>query len=96
MITVQPVAWSRSVWCPASRPAMLVIVEFQLRENARAKFERALLEMNARIESYDGYLGEEPCQALSDSSKFVTLFRFEDRDAVEAWRNDEVHLKTQA
>ena len=33
---------------------------------------------------------------MSNVDKFVTLFRFRDRDAVEAWRNDEKHLLVQA
>ena len=75
---------------------ILVVVEFQLRADAQDKFERALEKLHARIKRYDGFPGEEPCQAMSDSTKFVTLFRFKNRDAVEAWRNDEVHLEVQA
>ena len=75
---------------------ILVVVEFLLRPNAQDKFESALLEMHARIANYEGFLGEEPCQGLSDTDKFVTLFRFSNRAAVEAWRNDEQHMRVQA
>ena len=75
---------------------ILVIVEFLLRPDAQDKFERALEEMQELIKQYDGYLGEEPCRAMSNVDKFVTLFRFRDRDAAEAWRNDEKHLLVQA
>ena len=75
---------------------ILVVVEFLLRPNAQGKFESALLEMQARIANYEGFLGEEPCRSMSNPDKFVTLFRFSDRAAVEAWRNDEKHLRVQA
>ncbi len=75
---------------------MLVIVEFRLQPDAEEMFERTLEEMHERIRRYDGFLGEEACQAMSDASKFVSLFRFTDRNAVEAWRNDEVHRRAQA
>ncbi len=75
---------------------ILVIVEFLLQPDAQDKFERALEEMQELIKQYDGYLGEEPCRAMSNVEKFVTLFRFRDRDAVDAWRNDEKHLLVQA
>ena len=52
--------------------------------------------MQERIKQYDGYLGDEPCRSMSNVDKFVTLFRFSDRDAVETWRNDEKHLLVQA
>ncbi len=71
---------------------ILVIVEFLLQPDAQDKFDRALEEMQELIKQYDGYLGEEPCRAMSNVDKFVTLFRFSDRDAAEAWRNDEKHL----
>ena len=71
---------------------VLVIVEFLLKPDAQDKFERALEEMQEAIKQYDGFLGEEPCRSMSDANKLVTLFRFNDRDAVEAWRNDEKHL----
>ena len=75
---------------------ILVIVKFLLQPDAQDKFERALEEMQELIKQYDGYLGEEPCRAMSNVDKFVTLFRFRDRDAAEAWRNDEKHLLVQA
>ena len=75
---------------------ILVIVEFLLLPNAQDKFENALAEMHARIANYEGFLGEEPCRAVSDPDKFITLFRFSDREPVEAWRNDEQHLRVQA
>ncbi len=75
---------------------ILVVVEFLLRPDAQEKFERALEEMQELVKQYDGYLGEEPCRAMSNEDKFVTLFRFSDLDAVEAWRNDEKHLLVQA
>ena len=75
---------------------MLVVVEFRLQTNAQDKFKHALAEMQARVASYEGFLGEEPCQSMSESDKFVTLFRFSDRTVVEAWRNDEQHLRVQA
>lgn len=75
---------------------ILVVVEFLLQPNAQDKFESALLEMQSRIENYEGFLGEEPCRAVSDPDKFISLFRFSDHEAVEAWRNDEQHLRVQA
>ncbi len=75
---------------------ILVVVEFLLQPNAQDKFESALLEMQSRVANYEGFLGEEPCRAVSDSDKYIKLFRFSDREAVEAWRNDEQHLRVQA
>lgn len=74
---------------------MLVIVEFVLNPGLENEFEAALGEMQARVKRYDGFLGEEPCRSLNDESKYVTLFRFRDRDTLEAWRLDEEHQRVQ-
>ncbi len=74
---------------------MLVIVEFVLSPGMEAEFEAALAEMQARVEHYDGFLGEEPCRSLNDESKYVTMFRFRDRDTIEAWRLDDEHQRVQ-
>ncbi len=51
--------------------------------------------MQARIKQYEGFLGEAPCRSLNDESKYVTVFRFRDRDAMEAWRRDGEHQRVQ-
>ena len=53
---------------------LAVIAEFKIRKGAEAKFEQAIGEMQAHVKSFDGYLGEEPCQSLADGKKFVTIY----------------------
>ncbi len=74
---------------------LAVIAEFKIRKGAEAKFEQALGEMQAHVKSFDGYLGEEPCQSLADGKKLVTIFYWRDRESMAAWRNDAEHRRIQ-
>jgi heme-degrading monooxygenase HmoA len=74
---------------------MMAVVEFRLRDGMQQKFEQILSEMQNRITHYDGYLGELACKAISDPARLVTLFLFEHREALEAWRDDAAHLDAQ-
>ena len=73
---------------------ILVVVEFELRPGSEKEFEAALAVMQKRIQRYDGFLGEEPCRSL-DGPKYVTIFRFQDRESVRAWREDPEHVRIQ-
>ncbi len=74
---------------------LVVTVEFALREGAEPEFQVALEAMQARVRGFDGFLGEEPCQSLSDPSHQVTLFYWRDAESMAAWRSDPEHLRTQ-
>ena len=60
-----------------------------------SEFEEALAAMQERVKNFPGFLGEEPCQSLTKEGKFVTVFRFRDRESIIAWKNDPEHLKVQ-
>ncbi len=72
-----------------------VIAEFKVREGAEAKFEQALGEMQARVKTFDGCLGEEPRRSLADEKKFVTIFYLPDGESMVAWRDDAEHRRIQ-
>ncbi len=74
---------------------MVVIVEFELRAGAKAKFETALQQMQEQVKQYDGYLGEEHCSSIENENTFVTLFYWRDRESMKAWREDPEHLEIQ-
>ncbi len=72
-----------------------VTVEFVLRPGAEQEFEKALKVMQERVSQFEGYLGEEACQSITEEGKFVTIFYWRDREAMVAWRQDPEHLKIQ-
>lgn len=74
---------------------MQVTVEFALNPGMEAEFEKASALMHERIKAYDGFLGEQPCRSLVDDGRFVTLFRWRDREAIKAWYDDPVHKQIQ-
>ena len=74
---------------------MLVIVEFALREGAKEQFESALSRMQDRVKEFDGFLGEEPCQSLTDEDRFLSIFYWRDRESIEAWHEDPEHVRVQ-
>ncbi len=74
---------------------MIVIVEFELQAGAELEFETALQQMQQQVRKYDGFLGEAPCCSLDDEKKFVSLFYWQDRQSIKAWREDPEHVKIQ-
>jgi heme-degrading monooxygenase HmoA len=74
---------------------MVVIVEFELRAGAESKFESALKHMREQVRKYDGFLGEAPCRSVDNERKFVSLFYWQDRQSIKAWREDPEHVKIQ-
>ncbi len=74
---------------------MVVIVEFELRAGMESEFETALKHMQEQVKKYDGFLGEMPCCSLEDESRFVSLFYWNDRESIKAWREDPEHVKIQ-
>ncbi len=74
---------------------MVVIVEFELRAGAESKFESALKHMQEQVGKYDGFLGEAPCRSVDNEKKFVSLFYWQDRQSIKAWREDPEHVKIQ-
>ena len=74
---------------------MIVIVEFELRAGAESEFETALQQMQRQVRKYDGFLGEAPCCRLNNGKKFVTLFYWQDRQSIKAWREDPEHVRIQ-
>ncbi len=74
---------------------MIVIVEFELRAGAESNFETALQQMQQQVRKYDGFLGEAPCRSLDSEKKFVSLFYWQDRQSIKAWREDPEHVKIQ-
>ncbi len=74
---------------------MIVIVEFELQPGAESEFETALQQMQQQVRKYDGFLGEAPCCSLDDEKKFVSLFYWQDRQSIKAWREDPEHVKIQ-
>ena len=74
---------------------MVVIIEFELRSGAESEFGDALEHMQEQVKKYDGFLGDVPCRSLEDESRFVTLFYWNDRESMKAWRDDPEHVKIQ-
>ena len=74
---------------------LVVTVEFALREGAEPEFLAALKVMQARVRSFDGFLGEEPCQSVSDPNHQVTLSYWRDAESMAAWRVDPEHMRIQ-
>ncbi len=67
---------------------LIVIVEFVLRPGMQSKFEEELAAMRARVKDFDGFLGEEPCQSVTDAEKQVVLFYWRDEESMATWRSD--------
>ena len=63
---------------------LIAIAEFVVRPGAENEFQTTLEAMQRRVKSIEGYLGEEPCQSLTDQGKLVTISYW--RDAAEAHR----------
>ncbi len=72
---------------------LVVTVEFALREGTEREFQLALEAMQARVRGFDGFLGEEHCQSLSDPTHQVTLFYWRDAESMAAWRSDPEHVR---
>ena len=74
---------------------MVVIVEFKLRAGSESEFGDAVEHMQEQVKKYDGFLGEMPYCNLEVKSRFVTLFYWNDRESIKAWREDPEHVKIQ-
>lgn len=74
---------------------LIVIVEFVLRPGMQSKFEEGLAAMRARVKDFDGFLGEEPCQSVTDAEKQVVLFYWRDEESMATWRSDLEHIRMQ-
>jgi heme-degrading monooxygenase HmoA len=74
---------------------LAVIIEYRLNPGVDAAFGAALGEMVARVQGFDGYLGELPCHATHDESHRVTISYWRDAEALKAWRTDPEHLDIQ-
>lgn len=74
---------------------IVAIIEFTLKPGVGAEFRAALEDMLARVERFEGYLGEEPCRSTADEHKFVTVSCWRDLAALEAWREDPEHRRIQ-
>ena len=45
---------------------LTVVVEFVLRPGVEREFADALGAMQERVQTFEGYLGEEPCRSMAD------------------------------
>ena len=73
----------------------VVIVEFALRPEMQSEYEEGLAAMQARVKDFDGFLGEEPCQSVTDAEKQIVLFFWRDEESLAAWRCDPEHVRMQ-
>ena len=74
---------------------MQVTIEFAMNPGMEAEFKKAVALMRERIKAYDGFLGEQACRSLDDDGRFITLFRWRDREAIKEWYDDPVHKQVQ-
>lgn len=76
----------------------MIVVMFESRP-APGKAQK-YLDMGAalgpQIESFDGFLGIERFQSVTDPGKFLAVSYWRDEAAVERWRNTHVHRMIQA
>ncbi len=74
---------------------MQVTVEFALKPGMEAEFDKAVALMRECVKACHGFPGEQACRRLDDDGRFITLFRWRDREAIKAWYDDPVHKRVQ-
>ena len=75
----------------------MIIVVFESQPHPHRK--AAYLEAGARLgpvaEAFDGFVSIERFQSLSNPSRLLALSTFRDEEAVNQWRNLEIHRQIQ-
>jgi len=72
-----------------------VIFEVEPAEGRRDAYLGIAADLRPLLQSIDGFLSIERFQSLADPKQLLSLSFWRDEEAVEAWRNTEVHRQAQ-
>jgi heme-degrading monooxygenase HmoA len=73
-----------------------VIFEFTAAGAKREEYLELAAALNAQVKDFDGFLGIERFQSLSNPDRYVSLSFWRDEEAVRKWRNMQKHREAQA
>ena len=73
-----------------------VIFEFEPNGDHRQEYLDTAASLRKHLEEIDGFISIERFQSLSDENKILSLSFFRDEEAIDAWRNLQVHREAQA
>lgn len=73
-----------------------VIFEFTAVGDKRDEYLELAAALNAQVKDFDGFLGIERFQSLSNPDRYVSLSFWRDEEAVRKWRNLQKHREAQA
>lgn len=73
-----------------------VIFEFTAVAQKRQEYLDLAAALGAEVKDFDGFLGIERFQSLSDPDRYVSLSFWRDEESVRKWRNVQKHREAQA
>lgn len=73
-----------------------VIFEVEIAEGRKPDYLEIAAELRDQLTEVDGFLSVERFQSLSNPDKLLSLSFFRDEDAVQTWRNLNMHRDAQA
>ena len=73
-----------------------VIFEVEPHPDRRQAYLDAAARLKPLLETIDGFVSVERFESLTNPGKLLSLSIWRDEDAVQAWRNVELHRRTQA
>ena len=73
-----------------------VIFEFTADARRREEYLQLAAMLNEEVKGFDGFLGIERFQSISDPARFVSLSFWRDEESVRRWRNLQKHREAQA
>src|SRR5262245_4399631 len=72
-----------------------VIFEFSAAPDKRQEYLDLAAMLNSEVKDFDGFLGIERFQSLSNPERYVSLSFWRDEEAVRKWRNVQKHREAQ-